>query len=156
MEFRPEGLAFFWPLITLFARYISLDMLLANIMIINPKSLPSNVKVISVRLLSVSDDTLKENYNIGVAMRFETLAIRAGQDPDPETGAVIVPIYQTSTFAFDSAEQGASRFAGESDGYIYTRIGNPTPAVLEERIAALEREVAELKRAFEEFRKNFE
>jgi hypothetical protein len=51
MEFRPEGLAFFWPLITLFVRYISSDMLLTNIMIINPKSLPANVKVISVRLL---------------------------------------------------------------------------------------------------------
>ena len=46
MEFRPKGLAFFWPLITLFARYISLDMLLAYIMIINPKSLPANVKFI--------------------------------------------------------------------------------------------------------------
>ncbi|HCE44088.1 MAG TPA: hypothetical protein DET40_11115 [Lentisphaeria bacterium] len=52
MEFRPEGLAFFWPLITLFVRCISSDMLLANIMIINPKSQPANVKVISVRLLS--------------------------------------------------------------------------------------------------------
>jgi len=51
MEFRPKGLAFFWPLITLFARCISSDMLLANIMIINPKSRPANVKVISVRLL---------------------------------------------------------------------------------------------------------
>jgi hypothetical protein len=51
MEFRPDGLAFFWPLITLFARYISLDMLLAYIMIINPKSLPANVKVIFERLL---------------------------------------------------------------------------------------------------------
>jgi hypothetical protein len=48
MEFRPEGLAFFWPLITLFARYISSDMLLTNIMIINPKSSPANVKVISL------------------------------------------------------------------------------------------------------------
>jgi hypothetical protein len=52
MEFRPEGLAFFWPLITLFARCISSDMLLANIMIINPKYSPANVKVISLRLLS--------------------------------------------------------------------------------------------------------
>ena len=51
LEFRPEGLAFFWPLITLFARYISLDMLLANIMIINPKSSPANVIVISLQLL---------------------------------------------------------------------------------------------------------
>ena len=51
MEFRPKGLAFFWPLITLFVRYISLDMLLANIMIINPKYSPANVIVIYLRLL---------------------------------------------------------------------------------------------------------
>jgi len=51
MEFRPEGLAFFWPLITLFARCISSDILLANIMIINPKYSPANVIVISLRLL---------------------------------------------------------------------------------------------------------
>ena len=51
MEFRPEGLAFFWPLITLFARYISSDMRLTNIVIINPKSLPANVIFISLQLL---------------------------------------------------------------------------------------------------------
>jgi len=59
MEFRSEGLAFFWPLITLFARCISSDMLLASIMIINPKSQPANVKVISVRLLSHYRENLK-------------------------------------------------------------------------------------------------
>ena len=56
---------------------------------------------------------------------------------DPH-GSVIMPIYQTSTFAFESAEQGARRFSGESDGYIYTRIDNPTTLDLEKTIAMLE------------------
>jgi methionine-gamma-lyase len=67
-----------------------------------------------------------------------TLAVHAGHDVDPAHGSVAPPIYQTSTFAFDSAEQGARRFAGEEDGYIYTRYGNPTTRVFEEKIAALE------------------
>ncbi|HRK36204.1 MAG TPA: PLP-dependent transferase, partial [Candidatus Hydrogenedentes bacterium] len=64
-------------------------------------------------------------------MRFKTLSIHAGQEPDATYGAVMTPIYQTSTFAFDNAEQGAARFAGEQDGYIYTRLGNPTTRELE-------------------------
>jgi len=56
---------------------------------------------------------------------------------DPH-GSVIMPIYQTSTFSFDSAEQGARRFSGESDGYIYTRIDNPTTMELEKTVAKLE------------------
>ncbi len=63
--------------------------------------------------------------------------IHAGHRPDP-TGAVTVPIYQTSTFAFRSAEHGAALFAGEGDGFIYTRIGNPTVRALEENVAELE------------------
>ena len=53
-------------------------------------------------------------------------------------GTLAVPVYQTSTFIFDSAEQGGRRFALEEGGYIYTRLGNPTTTVLEEKIAALE------------------
>jgi methionine-gamma-lyase len=68
---------------------------------------------------------------------FATRLVHAGA-PKDEYGSVVPPIYQTSTFAFDSAEQGASRFAGESDGYIYTRIGNPTVRAFEDCIAALE------------------
>ena len=64
-------------------------------------------------------------------------AIHAGQEPDA-TGSVMTPIYQTSTFAFTSAAQGAARFSGEDPGYIYTRLGNPTINALEENIAALE------------------
>jgi len=69
---------------------------------------------------------------------FATLAVHAGQEPDPRTGAVATPIYQTSTFAFDNVEQGAARFAGQEAGYVYTRIGNPTQGALEEKMAALE------------------
>jgi methionine-gamma-lyase len=68
----------------------------------------------------------------------ETTVIHAGQEPDPVYGGVSVPIYQSSTFAFDSAEQGAARFAGKEEGFIYTRIGNPTIRALEESLATLE------------------
>jgi methionine-gamma-lyase len=67
-----------------------------------------------------------------------TDVIHAGQAPDAATGAVSVPIYQSSTFAFASAEQGAARFAGEDSGYIYTRLGNPTTKALEDAVAILE------------------
>ena len=62
---------------------------------------------------------------------FDTESVHAGSPPDPLYGAVSVPIYQTSTFTFDSVDQGADRFAGIADGYIYTRMGNPTVAALE-------------------------
>ncbi|HYA48322.1 MAG TPA: PLP-dependent transferase, partial [Burkholderiales bacterium] len=67
-----------------------------------------------------------------------TSVIHAGQEPDPVYGGVSVPIYQSSTFAFDSAEQGAARFAGKEKGFIYTRIANPTIRALEESLATLE------------------
>ncbi|WP_346355015.1 methionine gamma-lyase [Azotosporobacter soli] len=70
---------------------------------------------------------------------FNTQMVHAGQKPDPLTGALSTPIYQTSTFVFDSAEQGAARFALEEPGYIYTRLGNPTQDQLEEKMAVLER-----------------
>lgn len=70
--------------------------------------------------------------------RLATRCVHAGQRPDPLTGAISPPIYQTSTFAFASLEQGAARFAGEEPGYIYTRLGNPTLAALEAKIADLE------------------
>ena len=73
-------------------------------------------------------------------MKFGTLCVHAGEHPDPSNGAHTTPIYQTSTFVFDTAEQGAARFAGEEDGYIYARLmpNTPTHAVLIEKIAALE------------------
>jgi len=69
---------------------------------------------------------------------FDTRAIHAGESPGPDPGSHVVPIYQTSTFIFDDAEQGARRFAGEESGYIYTRLGNPTVRALEEKMADLE------------------
>ncbi len=71
-------------------------------------------------------------------MKIETIAIHVGYDGDPTTKAVAVPIYQTIAFEFDSAEHGAALFNLEVQGNIYTRIGNPTNAVLEKRVAALE------------------
>ncbi len=64
--------------------------------------------------------------------------IHAGAEPDSLFGGVSVPIYQSSTFAFRSAEHGAALFAGQEKGYIYTRLGNPTVHALEECVAALE------------------
>jgi O-acetylhomoserine (thiol)-lyase len=71
-------------------------------------------------------------------MKSETIATHAGYEVDPTTKAVAVPIYQTVAYAFDSAEHGAALFNLEVEGNIYTRIGNPTNAVLERRVAALE------------------
>jgi len=69
---------------------------------------------------------------------FETLALHAGQIPDPATGARAAPIYQTTSFVFDSAEHAASLFNLQTFGNVYSRISNPTVAVFEERMAALE------------------
>ena len=69
---------------------------------------------------------------------FDTLAIHAGAKPDPTTGARATPIYQTTSFVFDDVDHAASLFGLQAFGNIYTRIGNPTNAVLEERVAALE------------------
>ena len=69
---------------------------------------------------------------------FSTKAIHHGYDPRDHQGALVPPVYLTSTFTFASAEQGGRCFAGEAPGYIYTRISNPTLALLESRMAALE------------------
>src|ERR1700748_2765173 len=71
-------------------------------------------------------------------MRSETIAIHAGYEPDPATKSVAVPIYQTASYAFDSADHGAALFNLEAEGYRYSRIANPTTDVLEKRIAELE------------------
>ncbi|MGN1400084.1 MAG: methionine gamma-lyase [Bacillus sp. (in: firmicutes)] len=74
-----------------------------------------------------------ENYK-----HFETAVLHDGYDAKKHSGSLAVPIYQTSTFIFDDAKQGERRFAGEEEGYIYSRLGNPTVEVLEKKIAALE------------------
>src|ERR1700734_1462924 len=71
-------------------------------------------------------------------MKRETIAIHSGYDIDPTTKAVAVPIYQTVAYAFDSTDHAAALFNLEAEGYRYTRIQNPTTAVLERRVAALE------------------
>jgi O-acetylhomoserine (thiol)-lyase len=75
---------------------------------------------------------------------FDTLALHAGQKPDPTTGSRAVPIYQTSSFVFKSSQHAADLFGLKENGNIYSRIMNPTWAVLEERVAALEGGVAGL------------
>jgi len=68
----------------------------------------------------------------------QTLALHAGWRADPATGAVAPPIYQTTSYQFQSTEHAANLFALKELGNIYTRIGNPTVAILEDRLAALE------------------
>ncbi|HNV69501.1 MAG TPA: aminotransferase class I/II-fold pyridoxal phosphate-dependent enzyme, partial [Candidatus Ozemobacteraceae bacterium] len=77
---------------------------------------------------------MKHSISVGP----DTTCIHAGQEPDRLFGGVSVPIYQSSTFAFESAAQGAARFSGADAGYKYTRLGNPTTAALEACVAELE------------------
>ena len=77
-------------------------------------------------------------------MKLETLAVHAGYSPDPTTKAVAVPIYQTTSYAFDNTQHGADLFDLKVAGNIYTRIMNPTQDVLEKRVAALEGGIAGL------------
>ncbi|MEG0068627.1 methionine gamma-lyase [Cetobacterium sp.] len=75
--------------------------------------------------------------NKNIKNGFGTISIHGGSQKNP-FGTLATPIYQTSTFIFDSAEQGGRRFALEEDGYIYSRLGNPTTSVVEEKLALLE------------------
>ena len=70
--------------------------------------------------------------------KIETQTIHAGRINDEQFGSLATPLYQTSTFIFKSAKEGAARFAGEEEGYIYTRLGNPTTRQLEQKLATLE------------------
>lgn len=81
---------------------------------------------------------MKNCENKPNSLRFETLAIHGTDHSKHSQGALASPIYQTSTFAFDSAEQGGARFALEEEGYIYTRLGNPSCTAVEKKVAALE------------------
>ena len=76
--------------------------------------------------------------NINDSWTFDTLQVHAGQVPDPQFGARALPIYQTTSYVFQDADQAAGRFALTDPGPIYTRLNNPTSTVVEERIAALE------------------
>src|SRR5205823_5359931 len=92
---------------------------------------------------AIRGPVLRSRERQGLAMTdripgFATLAIHAGAQPDPTTGARATPIYQTTSFVFEDVDHAASLFGLQAFGNIYTRIGNPTNAVLEERVAALE------------------
>src|SRR5450830_693918 len=99
-----------------------------------------------------SRDEIRRDGGIGVEVsdnqlneyRPETLALHAGQEPDPTTGARAVPIYQTTSYVFEDTQHAADLFALKVPGNIYTRIMNPTTDVLEQRLAALEGGVAAL------------
>lgn len=106
--------------------------------------------------MHVSQEYIFESYFIGKAMimggvnlreknlHFETEVIHAGYSSDDHKGSLVPPLYQSSTFTFTSAEQGERRFAGQEDGFIYSRLGNPTVQILENRIACLEKGEAAL------------
>src|ERR1700733_10093109 len=88
--------------------------------------------------LSKTGDASGNSREETMSHKVETLALHAGWRADPATGAVAVPIYQTTSYQFQSAEHAANLFALKELGNIYTRIMNPTNDVLEKRIAALE------------------
>src|SRR5215207_2203429 len=83
-------------------------------------------------------------HSWGYDMKLETIAVHGGYSPEPTTKAVAVPIYQTTSYAFDSTQHGADLFDLKVQGNIYTRIMNPTQDVLEKRVAALEGGIAAL------------
>lgn len=76
--------------------------------------------------------------------RFETEAVHSGYHSEEHQGSLVPPLYQTSTFTFSSAEQGERRFSGQEEGFIYSRLGNPTVKILEDRMAKLEQGEAAL------------
>jgi O-acetylhomoserine/O-acetylserine sulfhydrylase len=69
---------------------------------------------------------------------FETIALHGAQEPDPINGSRALPLYQTAAYNFTDAADGASKFAWSKDGYVYTRMGNPTNSVFENRMSMLE------------------
>ncbi len=95
---------------------------------------------VNTRVISAKAAACEANYTTMADRTFhpETLAIHAGQIPDAATGARALPIYQTTSFVFDSADHAASLFNLQTFGNVYSRLSNPTVAALEERVAALE------------------
>ena len=84
---------------------------------------------------------------------FDTLAIHAGAQPDPATGARAVPIHLSTSFVFDSSDHAVSLFNLERSGHVYSRISNPTCAVLEQRVAALEGGIGAMVEGLEQIRR---
>jgi len=102
----------------------------------------SVIKQLPEAISSQGSTTVSDNSDNKRNYRFETLQVHAGQSPAPGTNARAVPIYQTTSYTFNSADHGAKLFALKEFGNIYTRIMNPTTDVFEQRIAALEGGVA--------------
>src|SRR6516225_3404153 len=100
--------------------------------------MPNAHREMNVKSSVVQSGTTTSKYPPMLSPRIETVAIHGGFDADPTTKAVAVPIYQTVAYAFDTAEHAAALFNLEAEGFRYTRISNPTNAVLEQRVAALE------------------
>src|ERR1700739_1721126 len=101
--------------------------------------------LLSQKATHVSSETNPESDTDPTAhWSFETKQVHAGQQPDPTTNARALPIYQTTSYVFDDTAHAAALFGLEVPGNIYTRIGNPTTDVVEQRIAALEGGVAAL------------
>ena len=96
------------------------------------KRQPSYFKMISEELLS------KEDHRGPRPIGFDTQTLHAGQSPDPTTGARATPIYQSAAFVFPDSDFAAGLFNIERAGHVYSRLSNPTNAVLEERMAALD------------------
>src|SRR5450759_2568940 len=103
-----------------------------------PHSLPCGLAGVSMLAWVSRAPTPQERTTMSNAWSFETRQIHAGQTPDAATGARALPIYQTTSFVFPDAGVAADRFALKDLGPIYTRIGNPTQTVVEDRIASLE------------------
>jgi O-acetylhomoserine/O-acetylserine sulfhydrylase len=76
--------------------------------------------------------------NVTKAPEYETIALHGAQEPDPINGSRALPLYQTCSYNFIDAADGASKFAWSKEGYVYTRMGNPTTSIFEQRMAMLE------------------
>src|SRR5699024_2349464 len=96
-------------------------------------------RYIIIRVALLEKIIIKEEMSLHRGKKyFETSVIHDGYDTKDMLGSVTPPIFQTSTYTFKTAEQGEARFAGEEEGYVYSRLGNPTVSALQKRIAALE------------------
>lgn len=103
--------------------------------------LHSKVTRTATSVTGIKTDGQNPKMNNADFFDFDTLALHAGAQPDPHTGARATPIYWTTAFQFDNSEQAAGLFNMEMSGHVYSRLSNPTNAVLEERIASLEQGV---------------